>query len=437
MGSGSALKDNDRIGVIGAGPAGTFFAIHIDNLAKKQNRKFNITLFDRKVFDMFGPGGCNMCAGAIGYITYDKIRDAGIDLQDTAVRRIVDGYVIHGKRRKAHIVHPERKGIYTVFRGGGPLLEKESRYRSFDQVLLDQCLDRGMVFINERVKDVEIVGEGEGRTFRVHTLGGKKEEFNLIVGAFGVNSPISNYLMPEYIPPKTWHTCQAEVKVDPGYIPRVLGNMIHIFSTEDSRIRFIAVTPKDEFLTITAIGEYVKIAYLKEELENNKRLKTFLPENYELICHCHPQAPVGCAINCFDDGVAVIGDAFVSRFLKNGIESAYETSKILADTVVNYGKGKDDLEKHFFRRCLDAYHADNRWGKMLFEMYERILRRGVLSDIYIGCVQKEGEDASEESARLTRILWGVFAGDQPYREIVQEAFTFSTFYSLAKNSLFS
>lgn len=426
------MKDSSRIGVIGAGPAGTFFAIHIDNLARKLNKKLSITLFDRKVFDLFGPRGCNMCAGAIGYITYDKIRDAGISLQDTAVRRIADGYVIHGKRRNAHIIHPERKGIYTVFRGGGPLLEEEVRYKSFDQVLLDQCIERGMVFINERVKDVEVLGTGRGRLFIVETHDGKKEEFDILVGAFGVNSPISNYLIPEYTPPKTWHTCQAEIKVDPDYIPRVLGNMIHIFSTEDRRIRFIAITPKDEFLTISAIGEYVKIAYLREELEKNERLKAFLPEKYELICHCHPQAPVGCAVNAFDDGVAVIGDAFVSRFLKNGIESAYETSRILAEAIVRYGSERDILDEYFARKCIDAYHADNRWGKLLFEIYERILRRGFLSDIYIGCVQKEGEDASAPYARLTRILWGVFAGDQPYREIIQEAFTFSTLYSLAK-----
>lgn len=422
-----------RIGVIGAGPAGTFFAIHLDKLAKKYRKHCSITLFDRKVFDLSGPGGCNMCAGAIGYITYEKIKETGVELQSSAVRRIADGYVIHGKRRDAHIIHPGRKGIYTVFRGAGPLLEKYSRYRSFDQVLLDKCIEQGMVFINERVQSVEAVGKGNSRTFRVDAHSGGRWDFDFIVGAFGVNSPISKYLIPEYVPPKTWHTCQAEIKVDPEYISQVLRNMIHIFSTEDRRIRFIAITPKDEYLTISAIGEHVKIAYLREELKVNERLKSFLPETYEVICHCHPQAPVGCAERSFDDGVAVIGDAFVSRFLKNGIESAFVTSKILAETLVLHGRGRDALEEYFYEKCLEFYHKDNRWGKILFEIYARILRRGFLSDVYIGCVKKEGEDASVQSSRLTRLLWGLFAGDQPYREIVQEAFTLSTIYSLAKN----
>lgn len=433
MGHPPAKERSRRIGVIGAGPGGTFFAIHLDNLARKNNKNYQITLFDRKVFDLVGPRGCNMCAGAIGYITHDKIKDTGIELQQSTVRRIADGYVIHGKKRDAFIIHPEKKGIYTVFRGGGPILEKNSRYKSFDQALLDECVSRKMLFVNERVKSVEVQGEGPNKTFVVETPGGNTWEFDFIVGAFGVNSPISNHLIHDYIPPTTWHTCQAEIRVDTDYIPKVLGNMIHIFSTEDRRIRFIAITPKDEYLTISAIGEHVKIAHLREELEMNKRLKSFLPESYEVICHCHPQAPVGCAVNSFDDGVAVIGDAFVSRFLKNGIESAYETSKMLAETLVHHGSTREALERYFYNRCFQAYHTDNRWGKILFEIYERILRKGFLSDIYIGCVQKEGEDASIESARLTRILWGVFAGDQPYREIVHEAFTLGTFYSFAKN----
>jgi hypothetical protein len=98
-----------------------------------------------------------------------------------------------------------------------------------------------------------------------------------------------------------------------------------------------------------------------------------------------------------------------------------------------HGRGRDALEKFFHEKCREFYHEDNRWGKILFEIYARILRRGFLSDIYIGCVKKEGEDASVQSSRLTRLLWGLFAGDQPYKEIIQEAFTLSTIYSLAKN----
>ncbi len=260
-------------------------------------------------------------------------------------------------------------------------------------------------------------------------------EFDFIVGAFGVNSPLAKSFIPGYVPPKTWHTCQAELQARGETFQEPLRNMINIFSGSDRKIRFIAITPKDEYLTLTAIGEHVKIGDLRREIETNERLKNFLPTQYNLICHCHPQVPVSLAQNPVNDAVAVVGDAFVSRFLKNGIDSAYETARILAETVHNHGQGTDSLRELYVKKCAQIYHSDNRWGRVLFQIYEKILRKGVLADMYISCVEREGADVSDQNARLTRVLWGVFAGDRPYREIFREACTIRTFASFAKHIL--
>jgi len=424
-----------RVGIIGAGPAGTFFALHLFRLSEGSAKQYEVTLFDRKVFDMVGPRGCNMCAGAIGFVTYQKIKELRLELEESVIRSIVDGYIIHGKKRMARIVHPSKKGIYTVFRGGGPVVTVNPRWKSFDQFLLDQCVERGMVFINRRVTKVEESFSASGKLYSLTVEGMGTMEFDLLVGAFGVNSPLSKNFIPGYVPPKTWHTCQAELQSEDETFQEPLRKMINIFSGSDRKIRFIAITPKDEYLTLTAIGEHVKIGDLRREIETNERLKNFLPPKHTLICHCHPQVPVSIAQKPVNDSVAVVGDAFVSRFLKNGIDSAYETARILAETVHNHGQGVDVLREHYVEKCFNIYHLDNRWGKTLFQIYEKILRKGFLADLYISCVEREGADASDQNARLTRVLWGVFAGDRPYKEIFREACTIKTFVSLARHIL--
>ena len=74
------LPDGGMVGVIGAGPAGTFFALHFLTLRKESGRAAGITLFDRKTFECSGPAGCNMCAGAIGGEMAGTVRGVGLTL---------------------------------------------------------------------------------------------------------------------------------------------------------------------------------------------------------------------------------------------------------------------------------------------------------------------------------------------------------------------
>ena len=41
--SGS-LRDNDRVAIVGGGPAGSFFAIHLLREAKRLNRHLNVVI---------------------------------------------------------------------------------------------------------------------------------------------------------------------------------------------------------------------------------------------------------------------------------------------------------------------------------------------------------------------------------------------------------
>lgn len=423
------LPDGSSIGVIGAGPAGTFFALHLLAMLRERGNSVGITLIDRKTFDCAGPSGCNMCAGAIGVAMVNKLGELGLPLDPRVVRRIADGYEIHGMDLSVNVVNPEGGGIYTVFRGGGPVVSSGTR-KSFDQYLLDAAVKGGAEFLHDRVDRTERIPGG----FRLRFPDGRTRAFDFLVGAFGVNTEIAGKLGIGYVPPPTWHTVQAEVPADDEMIVQTLQNRIHILPAVGSRIRFLAITPKDDFLTLTGIGEHVRIRDLMREIRENRALARLLPADVRIPCHCHPQVPVGAAKVPVADRIAMIGDAFISRYLKNGIESAHDTARILAEAVLNHGVSKPELREHFYRPCIRRFGYDNFWGKMLFGIYQTVLRKRRFSDAFLKGVR--GDEAGIPGTQA-RILWAVFAGDAPYREIAREAFAPRAVRDLLKNLLIS
>jgi flavin-dependent dehydrogenase len=425
--SGTLLPDGASVGVIGAGPAGTFFALHLLSILRETGRTAGVTLIDRKTFSHSGPSGCNMCAGAIGPAMVRKIGGFSLSLDDRVIRRIADGYEIHGRDVSVTVRHPERREIFTVFRGGGPVSSKGDT-KSFDQFLLDAAVASGAEFLHERVEGVERTRYG----YRLAFPGGTKREFDFLVGAFGVNSSISRKLPFDYRPPRTWHTVQAEIPAGNDFIERRLRNRIHIIPAWTSAIRFMAITPKDDFLTLTGIGEYVKIADLETERSMNRALASLLPQGAKVLCHCHPQVPIGVARRPYADRMAVIGDAFISRHLKNGIESSHDTSRILAAAITAKGISEPALREHFYRPCIRMFRYDNVWGRALFGIFESVLRKGRLSDAYLRSVNLE---SAEGRSAQSRVLWAVFAGDAPYRDIAREAFDLRSLLKLARNLL--
>ncbi len=419
------LRDGESIGIIGAGPAGSFFALHLCTLLRKAGRHARVTLIDRKVFSSSGPIGCNMCAGAIGPAIVGKIRELSVVFDKRVISRIADGYEIHGRDVSVTVRHPERGEIYTVFRGGGPVTQA-GETKSFDQYLLDSAIATGAEFIHERVEGIEKTPDGYRLTFP----GGTARDFDFLVGAFGVNSSISGKVGIGYVPPETWHSVQAEIPAGNDFIVERLRNRIHIIPAHGRNIRFLAITPKEDFLTLTGIGEHVKISDLENERSVNRALAGLLPKDAGILCHCHPQLPVGVAKNPYSDRMAIVGDAFISRYLKNGIESSHDTACILAEAIIGHGVSKAALNEHFYRPCLRKFRYDNLWGKALFGVYESVLRKGRLSDAYLRSVIS---DSAAGNMIQERILWSVFAGDAPYREIAREAFHPRAIWELARS----
>ena len=411
------LKNNSKVGIIGAGPAGTFFALHLMRMGSEKGRKFDITIFDSKLFTDTGARGCNMCAGAISSTLFNNLTKLDFVIPREVLKDKVTGYVMHLKGETGFIDVDPSSSIYTVFRSAGPVFSAE-KIRGFDQVLLDFAVKEGARFVNQRVKKV-IAGSKE-KISLIYGEDGREWEGDLLVGAFGVNSRIVENLKFGYKPPKCWSACQTEIEVSEDFAEETIQNKIHIFNTENPKIKYIAFTPKGNFITVTAIGENVKRVDVEKSLKEDA-IASYLPPNYTCKCHCHPKIPINIARNPFSDRFVIIGDAAASRYLKNGIESAFFTGKWAASTALHHGLSSEDFKRNYYSLCRSVFFYDNVYGKILFGIYDLLSNSSVISRVNIKILMEE-RGKSDDSKILSLIFWHLFTGDAPYSHILHEFF---------------
>ena len=63
--SSPKLVDGSRVAVMGAGPAGSFFAYFLLDMAQRVGLSLQVDLYEPRDFSRSGPVGCNMDAGII------------------------------------------------------------------------------------------------------------------------------------------------------------------------------------------------------------------------------------------------------------------------------------------------------------------------------------------------------------------------------------
>jgi flavin-dependent dehydrogenase len=412
-----SLKNKSKVGIIGAGPAGTFFALHLMRMGSEKGLTFDITIFDNKLFTDTGARGCNMCAGAISDTLINKMTNLDIVMSKEVLRDRVTGYVMHLKGETVLINVDPSVSIYTVFRSAGPVSSSEN-IRGFDQVLLEYAVKEGVQFVHQRVK--KVIGGSKEKISLIYGEDGKEWTGDLLVGAFGVNSRFVENLTFGYKPPRCWSVCQTEIEVPEDFSKTVIQNKIHIFNTHNPKIKYIAFTPKGNFITVTAIGENIKRLDLENSLQEDA-IASYLPAGYKYKCHCHPKIPVTIALNPFSDRFVIIGDAAASRYLKNGIESSFFTAQWAASTALNQGLSADDFNKNYYSVCRKYYSHDNVYGKILFFMYDCFCKSERISRININILREE-QKKGHDSSLLSSIFWHLFTGDAPYAHIFRDAF---------------
>lgn len=411
------LEDGSRVGVIGGGPAGSLFTYFLLTMAERIGISLEVDIFEPRDFNQPGPLGCNMCGGIVSESMVQLLSTEGINLPPAVVQRGIDSYVLHMDVGSVRIDTPRgEKRIAAVYRGGGPRGITKQKYESFDDYLLKLSTAKGATVVRDRVEGIE---RTNGRPL-IRTKGGLSKEYDLVVGAVGVNSStvkIFESLGVGYRKPKTAKTFICEFYLGQEIIRAYLGTSMHVFLLHLPRLEFAALIPKGDYVTVVLLGRGID-AKLVESFLNAPEVKKCFPPGWRMpkeYCRCYPAINVLGAQKPYGDGMVFIGDSGVSRLYKDGIGGSYRTAKVAAKTAIFHGISAEDFQKHYLPACR-ALSNDNAIGKVVFMVTRviqslRFARRGVLR---MTTREQQGAGARR---RMSTVLWDTFTGSAPYRDV--------------------
>jgi len=418
-GSGLELESGSRVGVIGGGPAGSFFSYFLLQHAQRRNLDLKLDIFEPRDFNHRGPGNCNMCGGIISESLVQNLAGEGINIPKEIIQRRIDSYHLHMDVGSVLIPTPLReKRIASVHRGSGPRTFQPLNSNSFDGFLLDRAIQQGANVVPERVGAVV----WDNGWPEVETKGGRKQRYDLLVGAIGVNSgALKNFEMPgdKYKPPQSAKAYICEMYLGHSMVKRYIGSSMHIFLLDLPRVDFAAIIPKSDYVTICLLGEDIDKSVVQTFLKT-REVKACMPPLWrppKEFCHCSPRINVVGAVQPFADRVVFVGDSGTTKLYKDGIGAAYRTSKAAANTAAYWGIGAEDFRHHYLPVC-KKIAADNQIGKFLFGVTRQIQTRRYARR----CVWKMVSDEQNlpgKKRRMSVVLWDIFTGSAPYRSVLK------------------
>jgi len=81
------LEDGSRVAVVGGGPAGSFFAYFLLDMAGRAGLNLQVDIYEPRDFSRPGPPGCNMCAGIVSESLVQMLAAEGINLPEKVFAR--------------------------------------------------------------------------------------------------------------------------------------------------------------------------------------------------------------------------------------------------------------------------------------------------------------------------------------------------------------
>jgi hypothetical protein len=115
-----------------------------------------------------------------------------------------------------------------------------------------------------------------------------------------------------------------------------------------------------------------------------------------------------------------IGDCGVSRLYKDGIGAAYRTAKAAASTAVFQGISAEAFKQHFEPACR-TITTDNSIGKLSFMVTDQIKKRRFALKAMLHMTIDEQKNEGKK-LHMSTVLWDMFTGSAPYRDIVMRTF---------------
>jgi flavin-dependent dehydrogenase len=248
---------------------------------------------------------------------------------------------------------------------------------------------------------------------------GTRDTYDLVAVAAGVNSRLTETVvadLPGVRLAQKAKTYICEFRLGRETVDRCLGASMHVFVLDLPRLEFAALIPKGDFVTLCLLGDDVDEALVRSFLAADEVRACFpggvVPDH---VCHCFPHINVRAADPPFAERLVFVGDSGVARLYKDGIGSAYRTAKAAARTAVFHGVSAEDFRAHFLPACR-AIDRDNALGRMVFASSALVQRFRFTRKAMLRMTAREQQGANG-SRRMSGVLWDVFTGSAPYRDV--------------------
>ncbi len=402
------LVNGSRVVIVGGGPAGSFSALHLLRLASEAGLRLDVTIVEARDFARPGPGGCNQCAGILSSRLVRHLAELDLSLPPEVVQSELAGYRLHLGSHEVPLLRPDPdRRIVSVYRGSGPRLGSQPRPCSFDGWLLGEASARGARVLRGRVQTIQMSAQPLVITAR-HRL-----DADLVVLATGVNSRPPLERAWRYRPPRTEIMAQDEVLLPPG-----LDDSVHVFFGHPPGLVFGGIIPKGRYANLSLLGRRLPPDAVNDFLDGAGVL-ALLPSGAASLCGCTPRVAVSAARGYFTDRVVAVGDAAVTRLYKDGIGSAFLTAGAAARTAVQHGIARQDFGAHYQPVCR-GLALDNLYGRLLFRLCALAIRATPVLHVWRQALEQEAELAPTERPH-TRVLWGMFTGDESYQQLFRLA----------------
>ncbi len=413
------LVDDSRVAVIGGGPAGSLFSYFLLKTAQAVDLSLEVDIFEPRSFSRCGPGGCNHCGGIVSESLVQILAAEGITLPAGVVCRGIESYVVHMDVGSVRIASPvgERR-IAALYRGHGPREGEDAPGKSFDGFLQEMAVDRGARVVRKLVAGIDWSGDLP----ELLEPDGTATPYDLVCIATGVNSNFVRLLEGSGVElemPETTRTYICEFRTGDERFEERLGHSMHVFLLDIPRLEFAALIPKGEFVTMCLLGEDVDQELVHSFLTAPEVRRCLPVDELPCVCTCSPMINVRGARQPFADRLVVVGDSGVTRLYKDGIGAAFRTAKSAATTAVVHGVSEDAFRKGYLPTT-EAISSDNAIGRLMFAFthvfkHARFTRRAILRKTTREQARPEGPK------RLSFVLWNMFTGSAPYREIFVSA----------------
>ena len=118
----------------------------------------------------------------------------------------------------------------------------------------------------------------------------------------------------------------------------------------------------------------------------------------------------------FSNRLAIVGDASCSRYYKNGIESAFITAQIAAETAFFRGVSESAFRAGYYKKIKKLIVRDNFFGRALFKIHEVVYSSAFFTEVLMKVAEDEKKPG--RSDHLRDIFWNMYTGNIPYRLIL-------------------